>query len=235
YDKRKQKIARAMAKILNTSGLSWGILGTGEHCSGDPARRLGEENLFQSAAKVNLETLRSIRFEKLVANCPHCFNTLRNEYPALGNLAEDRSVEVIHHSIFIKSLLAEGRLSVAKDFDRDLTYHDPCYLGRYNEHYEEPRDVLVQLGSKPIREMRDNRQTGLCCGAGGGHYWFDMKVGERVNSLRVDQAAETGAPVIATGCPFCMQMLEDGVKLTGREETLAVKDLAELVADALIE
>jgi Fe-S oxidoreductase/nitrate reductase gamma subunit len=230
FDKRKQSIARSMVKILNASGYSWGILGEKECCTGDPARRMGEENLFQQMVKTNTPTIRSVKFKTLVANCPHCFNTLRNEYPQLSGSWD---FEVVHHSHFIGELLRSGRIAAVNQEDLDITFHDPCYLGRYNKTYDEPREVLVQLGRTKLTEMKSNKERGLCCGAGGGHYWYDMKVGERVNVQRVDQAAETGAKTIATGCPFCLQMMEDGVKLTGREESLEVRDIAEIVASSL--
>lgn len=232
YDKRKQKIARSMVQILNASGLKWGILGNKESCTGDPARRLGEENLFQNSAKKNIELLKSIRFTTVVANCPHCFNTLKNEYPDVGSFAEGRELRVVHHSHLIQELIANGRLALQRSLEEDITYHDPCYLGRYNDTYEEPREVLVQLGKK-TKEMEKSREVGMCCGAGGGHFWMDMKVGERVNVQRVEQVAATGTSTVATACPFCMQMLEDGAKLTDREATLKVRDIAELVAEAL--
>ncbi len=234
YDKRKQSIARAMVEILNRSGVSWGMLGNKEHCTGDPARRLGEENLFQSSAKTNLATLHSVSFQRIVANCPHCFNTLKNEYPALGALQEQTQVEVVHHSHFIKELLDAGTLQVNQDATQDITFHDPCYLGRHNDSYQEPRDVLVQIGGAKLREMKDSKERGMCCGAGGGHYWFDMKVGERVNVQRAEQAVATGASTVATGCPFCLQMMEDGMKLGGHEEQVEVRDIAELVAASLV-
>lgn len=234
YDKRKQKIARAVTEILNASGISWGIMGNREHCSGDPARRLGEENLFQNSAKQNIALLSAISFNTLIANCPHCFNSLKNEYGDVGDLANGRSVEILHHSHFIKQLIEEKKITVEQNFEDEVTFHDPCYLGRYNDTYDEPREVLVQIGAKKMPEMEQSREKGLCCGAGGGHYWFDMKVGERINTQRVDQAAATGAKTVATACPFCMQMLEDGVKQTDRENQLEVQDIAELVASALV-
>jgi Fe-S oxidoreductase/nitrate reductase gamma subunit len=230
YDKRKQSIARSMVKILNASKMSWGILGERECCTGDPARRIGEENLFQTMVKQNTPTLKSVKFKTLVANCPHCFNSLKNEYPQFSG---EWDFEVIHHTHFVNKLLATKVIVPTNTKDLNITFHDPCYLGRYNDTYDEPRETLVQIGGRKPKEMSMNRERGLCCGAGGGHYWFDMKVGERVNVKRVDQAAETNADVIATGCPFCLQMMEDGVKLTGREESLVVRDIAELVADSL--
>ena len=249
YDRRKQKIARAMVELLNRSGLSWGMLGNRESCSGDPARRLGEENLFQSSAKKNIETLKSIRFQKIVANCPHCFNTLKNEYQAL----EGGTLTVVHHTQLLKELLESGRLKIKEnagllDENGGLTYHDPCYLGRYNDTYEAPRDVLYRIGgvkrpdefseksssgAPQIHEMASHREKGMCCGAGGGHFWMDLKIGERVNVRRIAEAEQTGAKTIATACPFCLHMLEDGLKLRAREEDIGVRDIAELVAENL--
>lgn len=234
YDPRKQKIARALVALLNAAGVSYGVLGVAENCSGDPARRLGEENLYQSLAKKNIELLKSVRFETLVANCPHCFNTIKNEYPEFGNLGDGRSPEIIHHSKLLKKLLAEERLTLRENA-QNFTFHDPCYLGRYNDEYEAPRDSIKAVKGLKILEMDASRNKGLCCGAGGGHFWMDLKIGERINSIRVDQAAATGADKIATACPFCLQMMEDGVKLTNRDGTLEVKDIAEVVLENLEE
>lgn len=235
YDPRKQKIARALTKIMKRAGLSFGILGTTEGCTGDPARRLGEENLFQTLAKSNLEVLRSVRFKNLVANCPHCFNTIKNEYPQFGNLQDGSSPNIIHHSVLLRKLLQDGQIQlkeVSDDFP-EITFHDPCYLGRYNGEYEAPRETLKKVKGLQILEMDRSKEKGMCCGAGGGHFWMDLKVGDRVNALRTDQAAATGASTIATACPFCMQMMEDGVKLTNREESMDVRDIAEVIAERL--
>ena len=233
YDKRKQKIARSLAKIMNAAGLSFGILGTVEGCTGDPARRLGEENLFQTLAKKNIDILRSVSFKTLVANCPHCFNTIKNEYPQFGNLADGKEPEIIHHSVLLKRLLAEKKITVGETYG-EYTFHDPCYLGRYNDEYEAPRDSIKAVKGLKIIEMEKSKEQGRCCGAGGGHFWMDMKVGERVNVMRTEQAAATGAGKVATACPFCMQMMEDGAKLTGREESLQVRDIAEVIAENLV-
>jgi Fe-S oxidoreductase len=234
YDNRKQKIARALVALMRHAGLNFGILGSVEGCTGDPARRLGEENLFQSLAKANIETLRSIKFKTLVANCPHCFNTIKNEYPEFGQLSDGEAPEVIHHSVLLKQLLKENKLHLSED-GGSYTFHDPCYLGRYNEEYDAPRETLKSDSKLNILEPERSRENGLCCGAGGGHFWMDMKDGERVNSIRVDELAATGADKIATACPFCMQMLEDGVKITNREEQLQVRDIAEVLAARLVE
>ncbi len=234
YDPRKQKIARSLVNVMQKAGLSFGVLGTAEGCSGDPARRIGEENLFQTLAKTNLEVLRGIRFEYIVANCPHCFNTIKNEYPQLGNLGEGRSPEIIHHSVLLKRLLADGRISLQDSANHEtVVFHDPCYLGRVNDEYQAPRDTLKANSSLQIIEMEQSKEKSYCCGAGGGHFWMDMKVGERVNVQRVNQAAATGASTIASACPFCMQMLEDGIKLSNREDQMRVKDIAEFISENL--
>jgi Fe-S oxidoreductase/nitrate reductase gamma subunit len=233
YDQRKQKIAKSLVKIMKAAGLSFGVLGNAEGCTGDPARRLGEENLFQTLAKSNLEILRSVKFKTVVANCPHCFNTLKNEYPQLGNLQDGATPEIIHHSKLLKQLLDENKISPKNSEMQTFTFHDPCYLGRYNDEYDAPRDSLKSIKSLRIVEMEDSREKGMCCGAGGGHFWMDLKVGDRVNQVRATQAASTGADKIATACPFCMQMMEDGVKLNNQENSLVVKDIAEVIADNL--
>lgn len=236
FDPRKQKIARALASIMKRAGLSFGVLGINEGCSGDPARRLGEENLYQTMAKRNIEVLNSITFKTLVANCPHCFNTIKNEYPQFGNLGNGKMPEIIHHSVLLRKLLEDGRIKLDDGAGaQSFTFHDPCYLGRYNSEYEAPRETISKVKGLQIIEMEKSREKGMCCGAGGGHFWMDLKIGERVNSIRADQAAETGAANIATACPFCMQMLEDGVKLTNREDKLRVRDIAEVIAERMVD
>lgn len=233
FDTRKQKIAKAMLSILNASGKSWGLLGNLEACTGDPARRLGDENTFQMSAKKNIATFKDVKFKKIVTHCPHCFNTIKNEYPEFGTIS-DAPFTVEHHSVFINQIIKDSLISVNSSSLSSITFHDPCYLGRYNNEYDAPREVLESLGIINLKEMSSNKERSMCCGAGGGHYWHDMKVGERVNRLRVVQANDTGAKTIGTACPFCMQMLEDGVKLEDQEGKLEVKDIAELVAEALI-
>ena len=230
YDPRKQKIARSLVKIMKAAGLNFGVLGNAEGCTGDPARRLGEENLFQTMAKSNIETLKSIKFETIVANCPHCFNTIKNEYPQFGNLGEGREPEIIHHSKLIKQLMAEEKVKVNATAD-SYTFHDPCYLGRYNDEYDAPREVMQKSSKLKILEMEQTKEKAKCCGAGGGHFWMDLKQGERINVQRVEQAQATGADKVATGCPFCLQMMEDGVTL--KESQMEVLDIAEVVAENL--
>jgi len=233
FDPRKQKIAKSLVAIMQKAGLSFGVLGSMEGCTGDPARRLGEENLFQTLAKQNIELLKSVSFKFLVANCPHCFNTIKNEYPQFGNLGEGREPEIIHHSVLLKRLLAEDKIPLKDGAMKDVTFHDPCYLGRYNDEYDAPRKTLKAVKGLNIIEMDRNKEKGLCCGAGGGHFWMDLKIGERVNSIRAKEAAERGASTVATACPFCMQMMEDGVKLTNNEARLDVRDIAEVIAERL--
>lgn len=230
FDPRKQKIAKALVQIFNKLDISYGILGNIESCSGDPARRIGEENLFQMLAKQNIKSMKAINFKNIVTNCPHCFNTIKNEYPQIGEISTNKKKPIVfHHSQLLNKFLAEDKIELKESYE-NYTFHDPCYLGRYNDEYEAPRDTIKKVKGLNIIEMDQNKEKGMCCGAGGGHFWFDMKVGDRVNALRTDQAAATGASKIATACPFCMQMMEDGVKITNREEEMEVLDIAEVIA-----
>lgn len=233
FDKRKQKIAKSLAKIFNQAGINWGTLGNRECCTGDPARRLGEENLFQSSAKKNIGTLSTIKFKTLVTNCPHCFNSIKNEYSQVSDFFQKNPIRIIHHAQYLQELISQNKIVINKQLEQNYTFHDPCYLGRYNDQYQEPRDVLVSIGRNKAKEMEKSRENAMCCGAGGGHYWMDLKIGDRINTIRCNQAAETGAELVATACPFCLQMLEDGVKLTNREEQMTVKDIAELVLESM--
>jgi Fe-S oxidoreductase len=225
---RNIRVTKALAKLLQAAGVSFAILGEEETCTGDPARRLGNEYLFQMLAQQNIETLKNYRVRKIVTHCPHCFNTLKNEYPQFGG-----TFEVMHHSQLIARLLQEGRLTPAQALPEKVTFHDACYLGRHNDVFAEPRQVLQAIPGVQLQEMRWNQRKGLCCGAGGGHAFMEVNIGRRVNHMRTEQAIETGAAVVATGCPFCMQMFEDGVKAKGVEETMRVHDIAELLAQTL--
>ena len=225
---RNMQVTRALATILKRAGVSFAILGQDETCTGDPARRLGNEYLFQLLAQQNIATLQAHNVRKIVTHCPHCFNTLKNEYPQFGG-----HFEVIHHSQLIDQLLAAGRLTPTQASRDKVTYHDACYLGRHNGVFAAPRQTLGAIPGVQMQEMQWNQRRGLCCGAGGGHAFMEVNIGQRVNHIRTEQAIETGADVVATGCPFCMQMFADGVKAKGVEETLRVQDIAELVADSL--
>lgn len=231
FDQRAQKVTKAFAAILYHTGIKFAILGKEEMCTGDPARRAGNEFLFQMMAYNNIQLLNGYGIKKIVTTCPHCFNTLKNEYPALGG-----SYEVMHHSTLLQQLIDEGRIKMKEGGSfkgKRITYHDSCYLGRTNNIYEAPRKVLEALDAELV-EMRRCRSNGLCCGAGGAQMFKEEEKGNtRVNWERTNEALETGAQVIAAACPFCNTMLTDGVKVAGKEENVSVLDVAELVAASL--
>ncbi len=275
FDARNRKVATAFAKIMQVANVKFGILGPEETCNGDPARRIGQEYLWQMLAQQNIETLNGYGFNKgpearqngktapatadghvgpdgtgqtdepghngsaptgrayniktVVATCPHCFNTLANEYPELGG-----NYEVVHHTVFIQRLVDSGQLKLPEGFDqRKLTYHDPCFLGRWNDVYDEPRKLLNVVGSQGVTEMRRNRNRSFCCGGGGGRVWMEEKIGRRINNTRVEEALATGADELAAACPFCITMFEDGIKAVGAQERFGVEDIAEILARAL--
>jgi Fe-S oxidoreductase len=227
-DDRAKKIQQALVRILKKANVDFAILGCEEKCTGDPARRMGNEYLFETLAKENIETLSKYKFKKIFTSCPHCFNSLKNEYKDFGT-----NYSVQHHSELINELLLEKRLPLGlkEKLSQEVTFHDPCYLGRYNQTYEAPRDVLKAVVSEPLKEMSMNKRKSFCCGAGGGRMFMEEHLGKRINQERCDQAIATGAKTIATGCPFCLTMLNDGIKDKGKEEEIAVKDIAEIVAE----
>ncbi len=227
FDARTQKVAKALVKILQAADVRFAILGREEACSGDPARRAGNEYLYQVLAQQNVERLNRYQAKRIVASCPHCFNTLKNEYPQLGG-----DYRVIHHTEYIQELIESGRLVVPPTLDpNSFTYHDPCYLGRYNDVYDAPRDVLRRSGG--FVELPRNRDRSFCCGAGGARAFMEEKRGTRINQNRLKEAVETGAGGVAVGCPFCMTMFEEGVRALDVEETFQVRDIAEILAEAL--
>ena len=229
FDDRAKKITKAFVKLLNQAGVSFAVLGTEESCTGDPAKRAGNEFLFQMQAAMNIQVLNGYGIEKIVTTCPHCFNTLKNEYPDLGG-----NYQVMHHTQFLKSLLEEGKLKVEGGSfkGKRITFHDPCYLGRVNGEYQAPRDLLRKLEVELI-EMRRCKSNGLCCGAGGAQMFKEPEKGNKdVNIERTDEALETKPEIIAAGCPFCNTMMTDGVKAAEREEDIAVMDVAEMIASA---
>ena len=232
FDQRAQKITRAFAHILQKVGVSFAILGAEENCTGDPARRAGNEFLFQMMAHNNIQVLNGYGVTKVVTACPHCFNTLKNEYPELGG-----HYEVTHHTVFLQQLIDEGKLRLQGGGafkGKKITYHDSCYLGRANGIYEAPRKVLEALDAELV-EMKRCRSRGLCCGAGGAQMFKEEEQGTtRVNWERTEEALSTGAGVIAAACPFCNTMLTDGVKKNEREDQVSVYDVAELVAASML-
>ena len=229
FDDRAKKITKSFANILNQANVSFAVLGSEEGCTGDPAKRAGNEFLFQMQALTNIEVLNGYNIKKIVTTCPHCFNTLKNEYTELGG-----NYDVMHHTQFIKSLLSEGRLTVQGGAfkGKRITFHDPCYLGRANKIYEAPRKVLEKLDVE-LSEMKSCKQKGLCCGAGGAQMFKDAEKGNmEINIKRTEEALETKPDIIAAGCPFCNTMLSDGIKNKKKEEDIKVLDIAELINQA---
>ncbi len=228
-DDRAKKIQQSLVRILKKAEVDFAILGCEEKCTGDPARRMGNEYLFDMLAKENIATLSKYKFKKIFTSCPHCFNSLKNEYRDFGT-----NYSVQHHSELINELIKDNRLPIAaKDTLSSVTFHDPCYLGRYNATYDAPRAVINHAFDAPVLEMSMNKRKSFCCGAGGGRMFMEEHQGKRINHERTDQAIATGAKTIATGCPFCMTMLSDGIKDRGKEEEIVVKDIAELIAEKL--
>ncbi|QNR23864.1 (Fe-S)-binding protein [Croceimicrobium hydrocarbonivorans] len=229
FDDRAKKITKAFVKILHKSGVEFGVLGTEESCTGDPAKRAGNEFVFMMQAMQNIEVLNAYEVKKIVTTCPHCFNTLANEYPELGG-----KYEVLHHSQFINQLLKDGRLTIegGQYKGKKITFHDPCYLGRANGVYEAPRELIQKLDAELV-EMRRCKSNALCCGAGGAQMFKEPEAGNKdINIERTEEALETKPDIIAAGCPFCNTMMTDGVKHSSREGDLPVLDLAELIASA---
>jgi len=229
FDDRAKKITRAVAKILNAAGVSYAILGKEETCNGETARRLGNEYLYQAMASMNVEVFNGYNVKKVITNCPHCFNTIANEFPQFGG-----NYEVVHASQLVADLLRQGRLPVSQQTAQEVVFHDSCYLGRYNDVYDGPREILKAIPGVILKEASRSRNQGMCCGAGGGRMWIDEHPDQRVNSLRVQQLLETKPDVIASACPYCMTMLSDGVKEKELSEKIQNRDVLELVADAIV-
>ena len=229
FDARYQNVTRSVATLLDKAKVNYAVLGTEEKCNGDSARRLGNEFLAQMMIKENVETMKKYNFNKILVSCPHCLQTIGNEYKEFGG-----DYEVVHHSEFINGLVAEDKIEIdeSKKTDQKITYHDSCYLGRYNDIYEEPRELIKKTNNGELAEMKRSKDRGLCCGAGGGRMWMEEKIGKKVNIERTEDALETNPDVISTACPFCMTMLTDGVKEKGKAEEVKVKDFAELVLES---
>ncbi len=227
FDDRAKKISRAVAEILQMAGVDFAILGPREMCTGDPARRMGNEFLFQTLAEQNVETLNGVGVTKIIANCPHCFNTLANEYPEYGG-----NYEVIHHTQLLAKLVADGRLKPTEEVASHLTYHDPCYLGRHNEIYDAPRELLASVPGVETTEMPRHRERGLCCGAGGARMWMEERIGKRINEERMDEAAATHADTVGVACPYCLIMLDDGARARG--QATVIFDVAQVLRRSLL-
>jgi Fe-S oxidoreductase len=228
FDDRTQKVTKALVKILKAADVDFAILGTEEKCTGDFARRAGNEMMYQMMATENIEVLNGYNVKKIIAACPHCLNTLKHDYPQMGGY-----YEVIHHSDFINRLIADGRIRVKKSLAGTLTYHDPCYLGRYNEIYDAPRNVLNTLSSQGLNELPRHGTESFCCGAGGGRMWMEETIGTRINVERSREMVAEKADTVAVGCPFCLTMIEDGMKELNKDEEIRTRDIAELVAENL--
>jgi Fe-S oxidoreductase len=225
FDDRTKKVSTSLVKILQKAGISFAILGVEEKCTGDFARKVGNEMLFQMMAQENIETLNSYKVKKIIAACPHCLNTLKHDYPQLGG-----NYEVIHHTAFIDQLIKSGTIKLKKSLEGGLTYHDPCYLGRYNNIYDQPRSILQSVSKGGLKELDRHGQESFCCGAGGGRMWMEETIGKRIYLERSEEIVGQKVSNVAVGCPFCLTMIEDGMKELGKEEEIKTMDIAEIVA-----
>ena len=225
FDDRSKKVSVSMVKILQKAGISFAILGKEEKCTGDFARRTGNEMMYQMMAQENIETLNNYKVKKIIAACPHCFNTLQHEYPQMGG-----NYEVIHHTDFIDQLIKSGKITLNKSLEGSLTYHDPCFLGRYNSIYDQPRSILQGLSKDGLKELDRHGKESFCCGAGGGRMWMEETIGKRINVVRAEEIAGQKVANVAVACPFCLTMIEDGMKELNKDEEIKTQDIAELVA-----
>ena len=228
FDDRAKKITKSFVRLLNKANISFGVLGTEESCTGDPAKRAGNEFLFQMQALTNIETLNSYNVKKIVTACPHCFNTIKNEYPGLGG-----SYDVVHHTQLLDELISNGKIKISNDFfkGKKITFHDPCYLGRANKEYEAPRNLIKSIKAD-LKEMKSCKEKGLCCGAGGAQMFKESEKGnQEINIKRTEEAINTNANIIAAGCPFCNTMLSDGIK-SQDNSNISVLDLAEIIDES---
>ncbi len=228
YDPNIKRVAKATATILKKAGVNFGILGTRESCCGESVRKAGNESLFQTLAQSNISAFSESGVTKVVVSSPHCYHTFKNEYPELGS-----NIEVVHFTQYLAELIREGRLKPTRETNLKVTYHDPCYLGRHNSVYDEPREVLRSIPGLDLVEMVDHRENSLCCGGGGSRIWQETKKGERLSDLRLDQAVATGASVLATACPYCMLNFEDSILTSDRSDVIKLKEISELVLEAL--
>jgi Fe-S oxidoreductase len=228
YDPRLRKVAQATANILNRAGVDFGILGSKENCCGESVRKAGNETLFKRLARENIKTFIDSGVKKIVASSPHCFHTFENEYSEFK-----ANFEVVHISQYLVELINEGRIQITKEYPKKVTYHDPCYLGRHNGVYDEPRGVLQKIPGLALTEMPDAREDSLCCGMGGGRVWMETPKAERLSNIRVEQAVGTGAEVLATACPYCVFALEDSRLVTNHADDIEVKDITEILQEVI--
>ncbi len=228
YDTKVQRVARATANVLKKAEVDFGIIGAKEVCCGESVRKAGDENLFQSLAQSNISTFVEAGVKKIVTSSPHCYYTFKNEYPELGG-----NFEVIHFTQYLSELIEEGRLKFTKELNKKVAYHDPCYLGRHSGIYDEPRGILGSIPGLELVEMRDFRENSLCCGGGGGGIWMETVKGERLSDLRMEQALDAGADILAVACPYCMSNFEDSVLTLDKGDSIEIKDIAELVQEAI--
>ncbi len=228
YDPQLQRIPRAIVNLLKKAQLDFGILGSRETCSGESVRKAGDEQLFQTLAQTNIDTFRELGVKKIVTTSPHSYHTIKNEYPELGG-----NFEVIHYSRLLLELIKEDRLKPVKELNKKVTYHDPCYLGRHNGIYDEPREILRSIPGTELIEMPRSRENSLCCGGGGGGIWMETKKGERFADIRLEEAIEIGASVLAVTCPYCMSLFEDSVLSLDKSDIIEIKDIAELLQEAI--
>ncbi len=228
YDKRLKEVATATVRILNKAGVEFGILGTQENCCGESIRKTGNEEIFKSLARENIKTFIDNGVKKILVSSPHCYHTLKNEYPEFK-----ANFEVVHITQYLHELISEGRLQVSKGYEKKVTYHDPCYLGRHNGIYDEPREVLGKIPGLELSEMAEIREEGLCCGMGGGRIWIDTKMDERFSNIRVEEAVAMGAEVLVTSCPYCIDALEESRSGLNYEDAIQVKDITEILQEVL--
>jgi Fe-S oxidoreductase len=228
YDARSQNIGRSVVQLLKKAGVSFGVIGSEESCCGESVRKIGDEELFQKLAQGNISLFQDKGVRKIITTSPHCLYTFRQEYPELGG-----EFEVVHHSRLLAQLVREGKLKPKDSFGKKVVYHDPCYLGRHNEIYEDPREVLSAAAGDDFTEMRRTRENSLCCGGGGGRVWMETAPGERFGDLRIEEALAKNAQVLATSCPYCIVMLDASAKTMGKEQDLAIKDIAEILLETV--
>ena len=228
YDMRSQKIARSVVKALQASGVSFGIIGTEENCCGESIRKIGDEQLFHKLAQSNIDLYKSRGVKKIIVTSPHCLFTFKNDYPELGG-----EWEVVHYTEILSQAIKDGRLKFSGDGAGPVAMHDPCYLGRHNDIYDQPREIIAAIPGADIKELARNRKNSLCCGGGGGRVWMETKAGERFAELRITEAIEAGAGTLVTSCPYCITMLEDSCNVMGKADQLRIIDLSELIAEKL--